>query len=120
MDCMLKKRHSYIIEALDPEGCARRHSHRLGRRVYFSKGPNFIWHLDSYDKLKPFGFCINGCIHGFSRKIIWLNVWKTSSDPKVVAGYYVDAVSHEHGCPYLVRGDAGTENSVVKNLQLHI
>jgi hypothetical protein len=39
---------------LDPEGTHLRRTHRLKRRVYCAKGPNYIWHLDGYDKLKPF------------------------------------------------------------------
>ena len=26
--------------------------------------PNFVWHLDGYDKLKPYGFAIHACIDG--------------------------------------------------------
>ena len=59
-----------ILKALDSNGVARRKARRLQRRSYFARGPNFLWHVDSYDKLKPFGFCINGCIDGFSIKII--------------------------------------------------
>ena len=40
-----------------------------------------------YDNLKTNGISINGCIDGFSRKIIWLEAYYTSSDPLVVAGY---------------------------------
>ena len=39
---------------MDPEGVGRRLRHRLQRRQYHAKGPNFIWHLDEYDKLKPY------------------------------------------------------------------
>ena len=34
---------------------------------------------------------------GFHEKIIWVNVYKTSSNPRVVAGYYIEAVSKRHG-----------------------
>lgn len=29
------------------------------------QGPDFVWHLDGYDKLKPYGFAIHGCIDGY-------------------------------------------------------
>ncbi|KAF3850028.1 hypothetical protein F7725_019747 [Dissostichus mawsoni] len=92
-----------VLKELDPRGVALRQAGRLRRRRYFSKGPNFIWHLDSYDKLKPYGICINGCIDGYSRKIIWLNAYTTSSDPKLIGGYYMEAVQRLGGCPRLVR-----------------
>ena len=28
------------------------------------QGPDFVWHLNGYDKLKPYGFAIHGCIDG--------------------------------------------------------
>ena len=51
-----------LLKICDPEGVERRSKHRLRRRRYISKGPNYQWHMDEYDKLKPFGFCIYGCI----------------------------------------------------------
>lgn len=51
-----------LLRILDPEGVETRRRRRLRRRRYFNKGPNYIWHTDCYDKLKPFGICITGCI----------------------------------------------------------
>nr|XP_054761103.1 uncharacterized protein LOC129267417 [Lytechinus pictus] len=106
-----------ILGVVDPEGTTQRRRRRLRRRQYSSKGPNFLWHLDSYDKLKAFGICINGCIDGFSRKIMWMNAYHTSSDPKVIGGYYIEKVSDIGGCPSVVRGDLGTENGYVRDFQ---
>ncbi|XP_055063376.1 uncharacterized protein [Misgurnus anguillicaudatus] len=109
-----------ILRELDPRGVDLRVRRRLRRRNYFAKGPNYIWHLDSYDKLKPFGICINGCIDGFSRKIIWMNAFTTSSDPKLIGGYYIEAVERLGGCPRIVRGDRGTENGKVRDCQRYL
>ena len=57
------------LRTMDPEGVQRRSRHRLQMQQYHTKGPNFIWKLDGYDKLKPYGFCIHGCIDGYS---IWM------------------------------------------------
>ena len=59
-----------VIKELDPEGVERRKRKRLRRGKYFSTGPNYAWHIDGHDKLKPYGFCLQGCIDGFSRRII--------------------------------------------------
>ena len=40
--------------------------------------PNYIWHIDSYDKLKPFGFCIHSAIDGYSHCILWLEMTSTN------------------------------------------
>ena len=45
-----------ILKVLNPDGVETRSRRRLQRRKYRSKGPDFIWHIDGYDKLKPFGF----------------------------------------------------------------
>ena len=55
-----------VLRTLDPDGVELRKAHRLKRRQYYARGPNFIWHVDGYDKLKQFGFCIHAAIDGFS------------------------------------------------------
>ena len=109
-----------IMQILDKDGVELRRKGRLKRRKYFAKGPNYLWHLDAYDKLKPYGLCISGCIDGFSRQLIWLNVYRTSSNPRVIAGYYIEAVDQLVGCPSMVRGDMGTENGHVAGMQIEI
>ena len=70
-----------MILQLDPEGVQLRGKRRLRRRKYYAPGPNYVWHIDGHDKLKPYGFSIHGCIDGFSRKIIWLEVGVTNKMP---------------------------------------
>lgn len=41
-----------LLQILDPEGVESRRRRRLKRRAYFARGPNYIWHIDAYDKLK--------------------------------------------------------------------
>ncbi|XP_074034643.1 uncharacterized protein [Leptinotarsa decemlineata] len=106
-----------LLWLLDPEGVETRKRKRLRRRQYFNKGPNYLWHVDSYDKLKPFGICINGCIDGFSRHIIWLRAGITSSDPKVIGGYFLDGIKMIGGCPETLRCDMGTENTCIEKIQ---
>ena len=94
-----------------------RKAHRLKRRTFCAKEPNNIWHVDGYDKLKPFGFCIHEAIDGFSRKIIWLEVSDTNNDSKLIARYYLDALKRIEKSPRILRCDAGTENSIICLLQ---
>lgn len=106
-----------ILRLLDGEGVDLRSRNRLCRRVYFSRGPNYVWHIDGYDKLKPYGIGISGCIDGFSRKMMWLEAYRTNSDPRVIAGYFMTAVIEAEGCPNMVRLDLGTENVNVAEMQ---
>lgn len=78
-----------MLTVLDSIGVANCCVRRLCRRQYFAQGPNFIWHLHGYDKLKQYGLCIHGCIDGFSRYMIWLNLYTTNNDPKLIGGYYM-------------------------------
>ncbi|KAJ8030963.1 hypothetical protein HOLleu_27528 [Holothuria leucospilota] len=109
-----------LLLLFDPDGVELRRRRRLRRRNYNGIGPNFVWHIDSYDKLKHFGICINGCIDGFSRYILWLEAYKSSSDPRLIAGYYMNTVDRTGGCPTVVRADLGTENSSVRDMQIFL
>lgn len=106
-----------ILNYLDPEGVDMRRRRCLVRRSYFARGPNYTWHVDGYDKLKPYGIAISGCIDGFSRNVIWIEARHTNNDPKVVAGFYVNALNELKGCPRVVRADQGTENTYIEQMQ---
>lgn len=106
-----------ILSTLDPEGVAARTRRRLRRRVYFSPGPNHVWHIDGYDKLKPFGFAIHGAIDGYSRKILWLRVGKSNNNPRVIASYLLDFIKSEMITAEVIRTDRGSENVNVAGIQ---
>lgn len=99
-----------IVKGLDPEGVEMRSKRRFRRRRYAAAGPNFIWHLDGYDKLKPYGFCIHGAIDSYSRRILWLEVGPSNNDPMITVQHFIDCVRQLRGVPRVVRGDCGTEN----------
>ena len=99
-----------ILRQLDPEGVELRKSHCLRRRNYYSQGPNWVWHVDGYDKLKPYGFSIHGAIDGYSRKLIWLNLTRSNKNPKNICDFYVDACVEISGVPKTIVADRGTEN----------
>ena len=105
-----------LLQIIDPLGVQLRSRGKLRRRIYTNPGPDFMWHIDSYDKLKPYGICINGCIDGYSRYIIWLEAFKTNSDPAVIGSYFMSAVERRMGCPKRMRADRGTENGHVENI----
>ena len=87
----------------------------LYSNAYLRQGPDFVWHIDGYDKLKPYGFAIHGCIDGlviiialicilyvhifyrYSRKVIWLKLMTTNNDPNVILLPYLLAVIQSNG-----------------------
>ena len=95
----------HALKILDPEGVEKRSKNRLQRRQYNGKGPNFLWHLDGYDKIKPYGFCIHGCIDGYSRQVMWLEVGRTNNHPGVIANYFLNCVQRIGGTARVIRGD---------------
>ena len=101
-----------LLKEIDPEGNDERRRNRLNRRVYVSSGPNECWHIDGYDKLKPYGLPIHGCVDGFSHIIIWLNVVRTNNNPIIPASLYVESVQELVFCPKKMRTDLGTENGI--------
>ncbi|XP_078332096.1 uncharacterized protein LOC144625362 isoform X2 [Crassostrea virginica] len=98
------------VKFFDAEGVKRRKQRRLRMRQYFSKSPNFVWHFDGYDKLKPYGISIHGCIDG---RVIWLEADVTNKRPEVIAEYYLDAIQNLNGIPQKIRADPGTENGII-------
>lgn len=106
-----------ILRIVDPEGVEKRSRYQLKRREYKVPGPNYLWHLDGFDKLKRFGLAIHGCVDGFSRKVLWLDVATTNNKPQVVAYYYLQCLQEFKCLPCIVRTDKGTENTVIELLQ---
>ena len=105
------------VKELDPGGVSLRRRRRLHRRKYISIGPNYAWHIDGHDKLKPFGFSVHGCIDGFSRKVIWLKVGSSNKNPDIIARYYLDAISELGGMPHIIKADDGTEYALIEPIQ---
>ena len=87
---------------MDPKGCVMRKQHKLKRRVYRNPRPNAVWHAEGYDKLKPYGFAVHGCIDGWSRKLVWLFVTPSNNSPDNIASYYLETVDKFTILPFSV------------------
>lgn len=105
------------MRVIDADGVEARKHRRLKRRKYNSPGPNFLWHIDGWDKLKPYGFSVHACIDGFSRRLLWLEVSTTNKNPNVIVDYFLSTVQQLGGVPRLVRTDKGTENVWIAVMQ---
>ncbi|XP_069136836.1 uncharacterized protein [Argopecten irradians] len=106
------------LSIIDEQGVYRRSRRRLHRRQYSVEGPNFLMHIDGYDKLKPFGVAIHGAIDGFSRKILWLKSGLSNNNPKYIAYFYLAYLKSTKKLPTVIRSDRGTENVLVRDLQI--
>ena len=47
---------------------------------------------------------------------MWLEVYQTNCDPKLISGYFTDTVKTIGGCSAIVRADIGTKNGYVQVL----
>ena len=106
-----------LMAETNPAGTEARRRRRFARHNYHSLGPNYIWHADGYDKLKPFDFGVSGCINGFSRKIMWLSCGPTNNNPAVIAKNLIDCVRTVGVVPQRLRTDCGTENGTMAAIQ---
>ncbi|CAG2232978.1 unnamed protein product [Mytilus edulis] len=68
-------------------------------------------------KILQMNHAISISLRQVKRKIIWLKVGRSSSNPKVIARYFIDAIEEHRGHPYSMRGDMGTENGLVAVMQ---
>jgi len=78
--CIKRETVMRMLRKLNPRVTLSRTSRRFVRCTYHSMGPNYLWHVDGYDKL---GMVISGCIDGFSRRIMWLKCGPTNNNPEV-------------------------------------
>ena len=104
------------MRELGPAGVQQGKAHRLKRKTYQNPGPNHSWHCNGYDKLKPYGFLIHGCIDSSIRNIIWLYVTRANNFPSNVAVYYLKAAEEFKGCPIDLVADLGTENGLMAGI----
>jgi hypothetical protein len=102
---------------LDPLGLQQRPARRLRSRQFSVPVPNYMWHMDSFNKLTTFCIRVNGCIDGFSRYITWMHANYTKSKPKVIVSCLICALAEREGCPNMIRSDFGTENVHIKRWQ---
>ena len=88
-----------MLRDMDPGETETSRARRLRRRQYVSVGPNLCWHADGYDKRKPYGFPIHGFVDAFLRKLLWIKVFRTKTDPVVSAYLYIETVEKIEFCP---------------------
>ena len=58
----------FRLQTSDFRGVECRKQRRLRRRREGTPGPNFLWHVDGWDKFAPFGTFIHEAVDGFSNE----------------------------------------------------
>ena len=84
---------------LDPDGLKKPFlTNKRRKRVngtFVSRGPKWVRSLDGHAKLmgyqtNMFPLAIYGCLDSASRMLLWLKIWTTKSDPRIVCRWYSD------------------------------
>ncbi|KAJ5612056.1 hypothetical protein N7510_005250 [Penicillium lagena] len=117
------RRHRYVYVrdrifkiwcALRPDALQRRSlGLQRARGSYTVPGPNFVWHIDGYMKLQPYGIEVYAAIDGYSRYIVWIYVGISTRTAVSVLRQYLDTLSMRRFQPRAIRVDLGTETYLI-------
>ena len=113
-----------VMYDLDPQGLENRAIAKKAKRVkgkFTTRGPNWVHSLDGHAKLMgyqrdTFPLPIYGCIDTASRKILWLRIWFSHSNPKLIGRWYFDYLYNTKTIAAMMRIDKGTETTTMATL----
>ena len=117
------------MQEVDPQGLEARGGVGNGRQKkkgkYTTKGPNFVHSLDGHDKLmgyqnRTFPLAIYGCIDTASRKILWLKIWVSNSNPQQIGRWYLEYLYETGVMPWYLRLDKGTETGTMATMHAYL
>ena len=74
--------------------------------------------IDGLDKLKPFGFSLHGCVDGFSRRLLWLEVSSSNKKTENIDKFYLDAVKQLQSIPKKLKADDGTGYAIIQPIHI--
>jgi len=118
----------HAMQKIDPFGLQRRKPRRkekLERKNFVSKGPMWTVSVDGHDKLcgyqnHTFPLAVYGCIDTFSRKVLYLSVLHTNSNPLVIGKTYLSFIYKSLQLPKFVRMDRGTETGKLASIHAYL
>jgi len=114
-----------VMYDLDAEGLENRAlANRKRKRLcgnFMTKGPNWVHSLDGHAKLmgyqkSTFPLAIYGCLDSASRKLLWLKIWTTNSDPKIIGRWYFEHLYETKVIAQNLRIDKGTETGEMSTM----
>jgi len=107
---MARDRMFRIYRTINPQAVERRRRDlQRSKGEAIIPGPNYIWSLDGYDKLKPYGIEIYACIDAYSRYIIWVYVGISNATAMSCFMQYLQVLKDVKHAPQFIRSDRGGE-----------
>ena len=119
--------HSMMAD-LDPDGLDARNLQKRPKRKkkpFESDGPLSLVSLDGHDKLCgyqnwTFPLAVYGCLDTFSRKILFLFVSHSNSDPLIIGNKYLAYLTETQILPKTLRLDRGTETGKMASIHVFL
>ena len=118
--------HNLMAE-LDPEGLEARNleTKKKPKGQFTSEGPLWVVSLDGHDKLcgyqnATFPLGVYGCIDTFSRKILFLFVCHSNSNPLVIGKMYLRYLFETEMLPRNLRVDRGMETGKMATIHVYL
>ena len=117
-----------MIAELDPEGLEARSLQRRKKKPkgqFTSEGPLWVASLDGHDKVcsfqnSTFPLGVYGCIDTFSRKILFLFVCHSNSNPLIVSKVYLRYLFETEMLSRNLRVDRGTETGKMATIHVYL
>ncbi|KAG1871820.1 hypothetical protein DFJ58DRAFT_713774 [Suillus subalutaceus] len=93
-----------------PDEVQRRKSRRLKRSTFWTAGLHDIW-------WRRFQLFLHVGTEPFSGRILWLKIWWTNHNPRLICGWYCDTPTNAiiQAMPLVTQSDLGTENNGIAN-----
>ena len=113
---------------LDPEGVEGRKLQKKAKpakKPFTSEGPLWVVSLDGHDKLcgyqnSTFPLGVYGCMDTFSRKILFIFVCYSNSNPLIVGKKYLEYLYKSEMLPRFLRIDKGTETGKMATIHCYL
>jgi hypothetical protein len=82
---------------VDVVGNCQRRMRRLKRSALWTAGLHEVWTVDQHDKWLRFGLFLHVGMESLSNSVLWLRVWWTNKNPRLIARYYLEVAAKLQG-----------------------
>ena len=111
-------------EGLEQRGLTNRERQRH-KGKFTTRGPNWVHSLDGHAKLMSFQkdtfpLAIYGCLDTASRKLLFLKIGPSNSDPMVIGLWYLEFLYEAKKIGSKIRIDKGTETGKMATLHTYL
>lgn len=79
------------LQIHEPEQVAMRRRGTFKRRRAWAAGVNDCWAFDQHDKWMRFHLYMHGGLDICAGYQLWLKIWRSASDPRLICSYYLQA-----------------------------